>query len=219
MRIIFIGAPGTGKGTQAQWIMERYHIPKISTGDILRNTVLENTELGKKIKEIINDGKLVDDNIVTTLIKKRITKKDCNQGFLLDGFPRTVFQANAIKKNNIKIDYVIEFVLTEKIILERIKGRRIHLQSGRVYHVDDNPPKRKNKDDVTGQELSIREDDTEEKVKKRIKEYNSVTIPLIQYYKNEAALGNIQFNKIDASCTLLEIKKNINNIIKDSVLN
>lgn len=219
MRIIFIGAPGTGKGTQAQWIMERYHIPKISTGDILRNTVLENTELGKKIKEIINDGKLVDDNIVTTLIKKRITKKDCNQGFLLDGFPRTVFQANAIKKNNIKIDYIIEFVLTEKIILERIKGRRIHLQSGRVYHVDDNPPKRKNKDDVTGQELSIREDDTEEKVKKRIKEYNSVTIPLIQYYKNEAALGNIQFNKIDASCTLLEIKKNINNIIKDSVLN
>jgi adenylate kinase len=219
MRIIFIGAPGTGKGTQAQWIMEKYNIPKISTGDILRNTILKNIVLGKKIKKIINDGKLVDDNIVTKLIKKRIKKKDCKNGFLLDGFPRTVAQANAIKKINIKIDYVIEFVLTEQLILERIKGRRIHLKSGRVYHVDFNPPKIKNKDDITGQELAIREDDTEEKVKIRIKEYNNITVPLIKYYQYEAISENVKFYKIDASSTPLEIRNKIKNIIKDSLLN
>ncbi|HXK00481.1 MAG TPA: nucleoside monophosphate kinase, partial [Buchnera sp. (in: enterobacteria)] len=195
------------------------NIPKISTGDILRNVISENTVLGKKIKKIINYGKLVDDDIVTTLIKKRIEKKDCDKGFLLDGFPRTVVQADAIKKINIKIDCVIEFALTKKLILERIKGRRIHLQSGRVYHINFNPPKVKNKDDITGQELVIREDDTKEKVLIRIKEYNNITIPLIKYYKHEAILGNIKFYTIDASSTILDIRNKINNIMQDNVLN
>lgn len=218
MRIIFIGAPGTGKGTQAQWITDQYNIPKISTGDILRNETLKKTELSKKIKKIINCGKLVNDNIVTQLIKKRIKKKDCNQGFLLDGFPRTVTQANAIEKINVKIDFIIEFSLTEKLILERIRGRRIHIESGRVYHITFNPPIVENKDNITGQPLIIRDDDKEEKIKKRIKEYNKFTVPLIKYYKHTAKLGNIKYYKIDASYTTLEIKKNIENIIKNNLL-
>ncbi|CAL4324716.1 adenylate kinase [Buchnera aphidicola] len=218
MRIIFIGAPGTGKGTQAQWITDQYNIPKISTGDLLRNEILKKTELSKKIKKIINCGKLVDDNIVTQLIKKRIKKKDCNPGFLLDGFPRTVNQANAIEKINIKIDFIIEFSLTEKLILERIQGRRIHVESGRVYHIIFNPPIIENKDNITGQPLTIRDDDKEEKIKKRIKEYKKFTVPLIKYYKHTTKLSNIKYYKIDASYTTLEIKKNIENIIKNNLL-
>jgi len=215
MRIIFIGAPGTGKGTQAQWITEKYNIPKISTGDILRNTTLENTELSKKIKKIINSGKLVDDNIVTQLMEKRIEKKDCKKGFILDGFPRTIPQANSIKKTNIKIDVVISFILEEKLILKRILGRRIHIESGRIYHINFNPPNIENQDDITKQPLSIRSDDTEEKIKKRIKEYKMFTVPLIKYYKKEAILGNVKYYQIDANYTTVEIKNNIKNIINN----
>ncbi|MCW5196386.1 adenylate kinase [Buchnera aphidicola (Pemphigus obesinymphae)] len=218
MRIIFIGAPGTGKGTQAQWITDKYNIPKISTGDILRNETLKKTELSKKIKKIISCGKLINDNIVIQLIRKRIKEKDCNQGFLLDGFPRTVNQANAIEKINVKIDCIIEFSLTEKLILERIRGRRIHIESGRIYHIIFNPPIVENKDNITGQPLIIRDDDKEEKIKKRIKEYKKFTIPLIKYYRHTAKLNNIKYYKIDASYTTLEIKKNIENIIKNNVL-
>ncbi|CAL4043809.1 adenylate kinase [Buchnera aphidicola] len=216
MRIIFIGAPGTGKGTQAQWITNQYNIPKISTGDILRNTVLDNTELSKKIKKFINYGKLVDDNIIIRLIKKRMEEKDCHQGFLLDGFPRTVVQANELKKNKIKIDYVIEFLLQDELILKRIQGRRIHTKSGRIYHITYNPPKIENYDDVTGEKLVTREDDTQEKIKKRIQEYKIFTVPLIQYYKYESILGNVKYYKIDANATALKIKNNIKNILKNS---
>ncbi|MDN6229397.1 MAG: adenylate kinase, partial [Enterobacterales bacterium] len=153
MRIILLGAPGAGKGTQAQFIMEKYGIPQISTGDMLRAAVKAGTELGKKAKEIMDAGMLVTDELVIALVKERITQEDCRNGFLLDGFPRTIPQADAMKEAGINVDFVLEFDVPDELIVERIIGRRVHQGSGRVYHIKFNPPKVEGKDDVTGEEL------------------------------------------------------------------
>ncbi|MGP1956528.1 MAG: adenylate kinase [Arsenophonus sp. NC-PE1-MAG3] len=213
MRIIFLGAPGTGKGTQAEFIMTKYGIPQISTGNMLRTTVKTNTKLGLKIKELMDNGKLVTNELVIALVKQRIIQNDCRNGFLLDGFPRTIQQAEAMRDMGIAVDYVLEFDVPDKIILERIVGRRVHTSSGRVYHVKFNPPKIANRDDITGEELSIRKDDQEDTLCKRLIEYHNLTEPLITYYRQEAATGHIKYFKLNGTRKVIEISEELVNIL------
>ncbi|UQY45248.1 adenylate kinase [Erwinia sp. PK3-005] len=213
MRIILLGAPGAGKGTQAQFIMEKYGIPQISTGDMLRAAVKAGTELGKQAKAIMDEGKLVTDELVIALVKERIAQEDCRNGFLLDGFPRTIPQADAMKEAGIKIDCVLEFDVPDELIVERIVGRRVHAPSGRVYHVTFNPPKVEGKDDVTGEELTTRKDDQEETVRKRLVEYHEMTEPLVAYYQQEAQAGNTQYHKIDGTRKVTEVSAELANIL------
>lgn len=159
MRIILLGAPGAGKGTQAQFLMGKYGIPQISTGDMLRAAIKAQTELGLAAKKVMDEGKLVSDDLIIGLVKERITQKDCEKGFLLDGFPRTIPQADAMKDADIKIDFCIEFDVADEVIVERMAGRRVHPGSGRVYHISYNPPKVEDKDDVSGEDLVVRPDD------------------------------------------------------------
>ncbi len=183
MRIVFIGPPGAGKGTQAALLCEKFKIPQISTGDILRTAIKENTPLGLKAKEIMDRGDLVSDEIIIDLIKERIVEPDCRHGYLFDGVPRTIPQAETLESQNIHFDYVIELIVDDNKIVERITGRRVHPESGRTYHIKFNPPKRANKDDLTGDDLIQREDDKEETVKKRLAVYHNQTAPLIHFYK------------------------------------
>ncbi|GLR10127.1 adenylate kinase [Mixta theicola] len=213
MRIILLGAPGAGKGTQAQFIMEKYGIPQISTGDMLRAAVKAGTELGKQAKAIMDEGKLVTDELVIALVKERIAQEDCRNGFLLDGFPRTIPQADAMKDAGIKIDCVLEFDVPDELIVERIVGRRVHAPSGRVYHVTFNPPKVEGKDDVTGEELTTRKDDQEETVRKRLVEYHEMTEPLVAYYQQEAQAGNTQYHKIDGTRKVTEVSAELAKIL------
>ena len=213
MRIILLGAPGAGKGTQAQFIMEKYGIPQISTGDMLRAAVKAGTELGKQAKAIMDEGKLVTDELVIALVKERIAQEDCRNGFLLDGFPRTIPQADAMKEAGIKIDSVLEFDVPDELIVERIVGRRVHAPSGRVYHVTFNPPKVEGKDDVTGEELTTRKDDQEETVRKRLVEYHDMTEPLVAYYQQEAQAGNTQYHKIDGTRKVTEVSAELAKIL------
>jgi len=213
MRIILLGAPGAGKGTQAQFIMEKYGIPQISTGDMLRAAVKAGSELGKKAKEIMDAGKLVTDELVIALVKERITQDDCRDGFLLDGFPRTIPQADAMKEAGIQVDFVLEFDVPDELIVDRIVGRRVHAPSGRVYHVKYNPPKVEDKDDVTGEELTTRKDDQEETVRKRLVEYHDLTEPLVAYYSKEAQAGNTQYVKIDGTQKVGEISQQLGKIL------
>ncbi|ATM84955.1 adenylate kinase [Yersinia massiliensis] len=213
MRIILLGAPGAGKGTQAQFIMEKYGIPQISTGDMLRAAVKAGSELGLKAKEIMDAGKLVTDELVIALVKERITQDDCRDGFLLDGFPRTIPQADAMKEAGIKVDYVLEFDVPDELIVERIVGRRVHAASGRVYHVKFNPPQVEDKDDVTGDELTIRKDDQEATVRKRLIEYHQQTAPLVSYYRQEADAGNTQYFKLDGTRKVAEVSAELATIL------
>ncbi|BCQ33742.1 MULTISPECIES: adenylate kinase [Erwinia] len=213
MRIILLGAPGAGKGTQAQFIMEKYGIPQISTGDMLRAAVKAGSELGQKAKQIMDDGKLVTDELVIALVKERIAQEDCRNGFLLDGFPRTIPQADAMKEAGIKVDNVLEFAVPDELIVDRIVGRRVHAPSGRVYHVTYNPPKVEGKDDVTGEELTIRKDDQEATVRKRLVEYHEMTAPLIAYYSKEAAEGNTAYHKIDGTRKVAEVSAELAKIL------
>ncbi|ESP93189.1 MULTISPECIES: adenylate kinase [Pseudoalteromonas] len=199
MRIILLGAPGAGKGTQAQFLMEKFGIPQISTGDMLRAAISEGTPLGLEAKKVMDAGQLVSDEIIIGLVKERIAKPDCEKGFLLDGFPRTIPQADAMKENAINIDHVIEFDVADEIIVERMGGRRVHPGSGRVYHVVYNPPKVEGKDDETGEDLIIRADDTEETVRKRLGIYHDQTRPLVDYYNKEAEAGNTKYHKLDGT--------------------
>lgn len=199
MRIILLGAPGAGKGTQAQFLMEKYGIPQISTGDMLRAAIKAGTELGKKAKEVMDAGQLVSDELIIGLVKERIAQDDCKAGFLLDGFPRTIPQADAMKENGVAIDNVIEFDVPDDVIVERMGGRRVHAGSGRVYHIVYNPPKEEGKDDVTGEELSIRPDDEEATVRKRLGIYHEQTKPLVDYYQSEAANGACTYFTIDGT--------------------
>ncbi len=186
MRIIMLGAPGAGKGTQAQFITERFDIPQISTGDMLRAAVKEESELGLKVKEVMASGGLVSDDIIIALIEERIQQPDCVNGFLLDGFPRTIPQAEALKDQGIAIDYVVEIAVDDEEIVNRLAGRRVHEGSGRVYHVKYNPPREEGKDDETGEPLIQREDDREETVRRRLKTYHDQTAPLVGYYQDWA---------------------------------
>jgi adenylate kinase len=199
MRIILLGAPGAGKGTQAQFLMNKYGIPQISTGDMLRAAIKEGTELGLEAKKVMDAGQLVSDELIIGLVKERIAKEDCANGFLLDGFPRTIPQADAMKENGISVDYCLEFDVPDEVIVDRMSGRRVHPGSGRVYHIVYNPPKEEGKDDVTGEELVIRPDDEAETVRKRLAIYHEQTQPLVDYYKSEADAGNTKFATIDGT--------------------
>jgi adenylate kinase len=183
MRIILLGAPGAGKGTQAKVICDKFQIPQISTGDMLRSEIKSETELGETAKKIMETGKLVNDEIIIKLALKRILSTDCLEGYLFDGFPRTIPQAEALKNENVKIDLIIDIVVPDKEIINRISGRRVHPNSGRTYHVDFNPPKKVGIDDITGEKLIQRNDDTPETVKQRLEVYHHQTRPLLNFYK------------------------------------
>ncbi|MHC9510278.1 adenylate kinase [Kangiella sp. M94] len=186
MRIILLGAPGAGKGTQAQFIKEKYDIPQISTGDMLRAAVKAGTELGIQAKQKMDAGELVSDDIIIGIVKERVKEADCANGYLLDGFPRTIPQADAMRENNINVDYVVEIDVDHEEIVKRLSGRRVHPASGRVYHVTYNPPKEAGKDDVTGEPLIQRDDDKEDTIRRRLAVYVEQTKPLIEYYSDWA---------------------------------
>lgn len=189
MRLILLGPPGSGKGTQAQFIMERFEIPQISTGDMLRKSVADGTPLGLQVKSLMDAGSLVSDEIIIKLVKERIAQPDCAKGFLLDGFPRTVKQAEALIRMGVTLDLVIELKVPDEEIVARLSGRRIHPASGRVYHLTHQAPSRSNRDDVTGEPLIQREDDKEETVRRRLEIYHQQTQPVASYYMRLAAAG------------------------------
>jgi adenylate kinase len=189
MRVILLGGPGAGKGTQAGFIKEHFKIPQISTGDMLRGHVKAGTELGKAAKKIMDEGGLVSDDIIMGMVKERITEDDCQNGYLFDGFPRTLAQADALKDAGVFVDAVVEIAVPDEEIIKRMSGRRVHLASGRTYHVVFNPPKEEGKDDATGEPLIQRDDDQEETVKARLKVYHDQTAPLIDYYSTWAEQG------------------------------
>jgi adenylate kinase len=189
MRIILLGAPGAGKGTQANHIKEKFGIPQISTGDMLRAAVKAGTQLGREAKKFMDAGGLVPDEVIIGLVKERIKDADCTNGFLFDGFPRTIPQAEAMKQAGVDIDYVVEIDVPDEEIIKRMSGRRAHLPSGRTYHIVFNPPKVEGKDDLTGEDLVQRDDDREETVMKRLEVYHSQTRPLVDYYSSWAAHG------------------------------
>lgn len=187
MKLSLLGPPGAGKGTQAKFICEKFEIPQISTGDMLRAAVKAGTELGKQAKSVMDAGQLVSDDLIINLVKERIAQPDCKDGFLFDGFPRTVPQADAMREAGVNLDAIVEIVVPDESIVERMSGRRIHLASGRTYHVKHNPPKISGKDDVTGDPLIQREDDKEETVRRRLEEYQKMTAVLSDYYKSPKA--------------------------------
>ena len=210
MRIILLGAPGAGKGTQAQYICEQYGIPQISTGDMLRAAVKAQSELGKKVEKVMASGGLVTDEIIIALVKARIEEEDCKDGFLFDGFPRTIPQASALLESDILIDVVLEIDVQDDEIVKRLSGRRVHLDSGRVYHIVYNPPKNEGFDDVSGEELIQREDDQEDTVRNRLKVYHQQTKPLVEYYTQLSSLdSNIRVIKINGLAKVDSIKEEI----------
>lgn len=213
MKIILLGAPGAGKGTQAQFIMNKFGIPQISTGDMLRAAIKAETDLGKQAKTLMDEGKLVPDDLIIALVQERVSQPDCAKGFLLDGFPRTIPQADALKTPGIHIDYVLEFDVPDEIIVERMSGRRVHLASGRTYHVVYNPPKVEGKDDITGEDLVIRPDDKKETVLERLKVYHSTTQPLVDYYQAEAKAGNTRYFCLDGTQKVETISRELNSIL------
>lgn len=216
MRIILFGPPGSGKGTQSQYIMQRFEIPQISTGDILRKNIADDTPLGRQAKAIMESGALIPDDIMIKLITERLKEPDCEKGFLLDGFPRTVKQAESLVMAGVKIDKVIELTVSDEEIVSRLSGRRIHPASGRVYHVVHQPPQRPNRDDVTGEPLVQREDDKEETIRRRLSVYHSQTAPVLAYY---LALGQRepgrapQCLRVDGSQPPLAVFDNISTLL------
>ena len=213
MNLIILGPPGAGKGTQAAFIASEQNIPHISTGDMLREAIKNGTELGLQAKAVMDAGNLVSDELIIELVKERISQDDCKNGFLFDGFPRTIPQAEALQENNVDINGVIELVIADEEIIKRMSGRRIHLASGRTYHVDFNPPKKPGLDDETGEELIIRKDDEPETVKDRLKVYWAQTQPLIEYYSNFKNASDFRYLTVDGTLTVEEIKNNIKDFL------
>ncbi len=212
MRLILLGGPGAGKGTQAAFITQRYTIPQISTGDMLRAAVKAGTPLGLAAKKVMDRGDLVSDGIIIGLVKERITGDDCANGFLFDGFPRTIPQADAMKSARVPLEHVVELAVDDKVIIERMSGRRVHLPSGRSYHIKFNPPKKDLKDDVTGEDLIQRDDDREETVRKRLDVYHKQTEPLVSYYSKWAGSGEMeapQYHRIDGLGKVEEVRDRI----------
>ncbi len=214
MRIILLGAPGAGKGTQAQFLMNTFGIPQISTGDMLRSAIKSGSELGKKAKQVMDAGQLVSDEIIIELVKERIAEPDCQNGFLLDGFPRTIPQADAMREHGIEVDYVLEFDVPDDVIVKRMSGRRVHPGSGRVYHVEHNPPKEEGKDDVTGEELVIGPDDQEQTVRKRLAVYHEQTEPLVEYYQKLANETDTEYHKIDGTKAVEQVSKELGELLQ-----
>ena len=210
MRIILLGPPGAGKGTQAQFICEKYNIPQISTGDMLRAAVKAETAMGLQVKEVMAAGGLVSDEIIIGIVKERIEEADCARGFLFDGFPRTIPQAEALSAAGVVIDKVLEIAVDDEDIVDRMSGRRVHAASGRVYHIKYNPPKKEGMDDVTGEPLVQREDDKEETVRTRLDVYHQQTKPLVGYYQGLAKNGGPAYVCIEGDGTVEEISAKIN---------
>jgi adenylate kinase len=211
MRLILLGPPGAGKGTQAAYVTEHFGIPQISTGDMLRAAVKAGSSLGIAAKKIMDAGGLVSDEIIIGLVKDRLTQPDCKKGYLFDGFPRTIPQADALKHANVSLDFVVEIAVPEQDIIERMSGRRIHPASGRSYHIRFNPPKVAEQDDVTGEKLVQREDDKEETVRHRLTVYRDQTRPLIDYYSSwaNAEASAPRYRKVQGVGSVDEIKANI----------
>src|SRR5512144_2079408 len=202
MRMILLGPPGAGKGTQATFLTKHFGIPQISTGDMLRAAVTSGTSLGLAAKKVMDSGALVSDEIIIGLVKERLREPDCRNGYLFDGFPRTIPQADAMRQANVAIDYVLEIDVPDSAIVERMSGRRVHVASGRTFHVKYNPPKVAGKDDVTGEDLIQRDDDREETVKKRLAVYHAQTEPLVAYYQRWAATGDAKaprYRRVDGT--------------------
>lgn len=214
MKIVLLGAPGSGKGTQARFICERYGVVQISTGDMLRAAVQAGTELGKKAKAIMDAGELVPDELILALIRERIAQPDCAAGFLLDGFPRTIAQAEGLEKMGVSLDYVIEIGVPDEEIVKRLSGRRVHPGSGRVYHLLYNPPKQDCKDDITGEPLIQRADDREETVRKRLEIYRCQTAPLVDFYRQRAKVGQVRFATVSGVGRVEAIRARILQILE-----
>ena len=211
MKIILLGPPGAGKGTQANLVKEKFNIPQISTGDMLRAAVSAGTELGLQAKKVMDAGGLVSDDLILGLVKERINEDDCANGYLFDGFPRTIVQAEAMITAGIEVDYVIEIKVEDEAIIKRMSGRRAHLASGRTYHVEFNPPKVDGKDDVTGEDLVQRDDDKEETVRNRLDVYHEQTSPLINFYTQESNKdnANIKYITVDGMQEVDTVTKDI----------
>ncbi len=206
MRVILLGAPGAGKGTQAKFLMESYGIPQISTGDMLRAAVAAGSPLGIKVKGVMDSGALVSDDLIIDLVKDRISQEDCEKGFLLDGFPRTIPQAEALGNSGVAIDHVLEIHVDDEAIVSRLSGRRVHEASGRIYHVDHNPPQEEGKDDQTGEALIQREDDQEATIRYRLSVYHEQTEPLVKFYQ---AVESVTFSRVDGIGSLDDIKSKV----------
>lgn len=209
VRILMLGPPGAGKGTQAQFVCEHFDIPQIATGDMLRAAIHEGSELGQKVQAIMDRGELVDDETIIELVKQRIQHDDCQNGFLLDGFPRTIPQAEACEAHGLHLDYVVEVSVPDEVIVERLCGRRVHPGSGRTFHITHSPPKSAGVDDETGEPLVQREDDQEEVVKKRLRVYHEQTAPLVNFYQQLSKAGQTQFIKVDGTQSLEAVKQAI----------
>lgn len=210
MRVIILGAPGAGKGTQSQFIMQHFGIPQISTGDMLRAAVAEGSELGLQVKEVMSSGQLVSDDLIIALVQQRIAAPDCEPGFLFDGFPRTIPQAEALHASGVVIDHVLEIAVPDELIIERLTGRRVHPGSGRVYHVTHNPPKVADIDDVTGEPLIQRDDDTEATVRDRLAVYHEQTSQLIGFYQQHEESGVTKYHCVEGVGDV--------DVVKDKVL-
>jgi adenylate kinase len=213
VRIVLLGCPGAGKGTQARFLARHYHIPMIATGDMLRTVSKSNNSLGLKVKEIMASGSLVPDNIIVTLVKERLNSDDCTQGYLLDGFPRTINQAEALHSAGIELDYIIEIFVPDDDIVKRLSGRYIHPGSGRVYHLTYNPPQIPGVDDITNEPLVQRDDDKEDTIRERLKVYHEKTEPLVSYYRTGIDSYAPKYIKIDGVGTIEEVYARITSAI------
>lgn len=215
MKIILLGPPGAGKGTQAEVLCKEFNIPHVSTGNILREAINAGTELGKKAKSLMDEGILVSDEVIVGVVVDRIAQKDCESGFLFDGYPRTIPQAKALDINSVEINLVIEIEVSDDVIINRMSGRRVHLSSGRNYHIDFNPPKTADVDDLTGEALMQREDDKPETVKDRLEVYRTQTLPLIDFYSERALKGGLNYLKISGVGSPTEVS----NLILEKIKN
>lgn len=214
MNIILLGPPGAGKGTQADLICQHLHIPKISTGDMVRATIAKDDDFGRNLKEIVNSGRLVSDEIIITMLKTRIAAADCANGFLLDGFPRTINQAEALQMAGVEISYVIQLQVADAEIVKRLSGRRFHPASGRTYHIEFQPPRVPNCDDVTGEPLVQREDDSEATIIKRLNVYHDQTEPLVAWYRQKSATLGTQYVSLDGTAPVDVVSSKILDLIR-----
>lgn len=217
MRIILLGPPGAGKGTQATFISQQYNVPQISTGDMLRAAIKAGSPLGQKVKAVMDAGNLVSDDLIIELVKERVAQPDCKQGYLLDGVPRTIVQAEALKAANIGIDMVIELSVPDEVIIQRLSGRRVHPDSGRVYHLKYNPPKVAGVDDVTGEPLVQRDDDKEDTVRQRLNVYHQQTQPLIEWYQKESRSSAVRYVTVDGTQPVETIQAELLSLLNDYI--